>query len=86
MEYRRMGKTGLQLSVLSFGSWVSFHKQIEQTYMILLCMISLSLYYTSLNMLFTNLSLFPTTACMINLIVLMYCIKQYEYVSKIKIK
>jgi voltage-dependent potassium channel beta subunit len=28
MEYRRMGKTGLQLSVLSFGSWVTFHKQI----------------------------------------------------------
>lgn len=29
MEYRRMGRTGLQLSVLSFGSWVSFHKQID---------------------------------------------------------
>lgn len=29
MEYRYMGKSGLQLSVLSFGSWVSFHKQIE---------------------------------------------------------
>jgi voltage-dependent potassium channel beta subunit len=29
MEYRRMGKTGLQLSILSFGSWVSFHKQIN---------------------------------------------------------
>ena len=26
-----MGKTGLQLSVLSFGSWVTFHKQIEDT-------------------------------------------------------
>lgn len=26
-----MGKTGLQLSVLSFGSWVSFHKQIDDT-------------------------------------------------------
>ncbi len=24
-----MGRTGLQLSVLSFGSWVSFHKQIN---------------------------------------------------------
>jgi voltage-dependent potassium channel beta subunit len=24
-----MGKTGLQLSVLSFGSWVTFHKQIQ---------------------------------------------------------
>jgi voltage-dependent potassium channel beta subunit len=29
MEYRRMGRTGLQLSVLSFGSWVSFSKQIN---------------------------------------------------------
>lgn len=29
MEYRYMGKTGLQLSVLSFGSWVTFHKQFE---------------------------------------------------------
>ncbi|WP_026750434.1 aldo/keto reductase [Sediminibacterium sp. C3] len=29
MDYRRMGRTGLQLSVLSFGSWVSFHKQIN---------------------------------------------------------
>ncbi len=29
MEYRVMGKTGLQLSVLSFGSWVTFHKQIN---------------------------------------------------------
>ncbi|MEO8171892.1 MAG: aldo/keto reductase [Sediminibacterium sp.] len=29
MEYRRMGRTGLQLSVLSYGSWVTFHKQIN---------------------------------------------------------
>jgi voltage-dependent potassium channel beta subunit len=29
MEYRKMGRTGLELSVLSFGSWVSFHKQID---------------------------------------------------------
>jgi len=29
MEYRRLGKAGLQLSVLSFGSWVTFHKQIS---------------------------------------------------------
>jgi voltage-dependent potassium channel beta subunit len=28
MEYRYMGRTGLQLSVLSFGSWVTFAKQI----------------------------------------------------------
>lgn len=31
MEYRRMGKSGLQLSILSFGSWVSFHKQIDDS-------------------------------------------------------
>ena len=29
MEYRRLGRSGLQLSVLSFGSWVSFSKQIN---------------------------------------------------------
>jgi voltage-dependent potassium channel beta subunit len=29
MDYRYMGRTGLQLSLLSFGSWVSFHKQID---------------------------------------------------------
>lgn len=29
MEYRRLGKSGLQLSILSFGSWVSFKNQIE---------------------------------------------------------
>ncbi len=29
MEYRKMGNSGLQLSVLSFGSWVTFHKQIN---------------------------------------------------------
>lgn len=29
MEYRRLGKSGLQLSIISFGSWVSFHKQIN---------------------------------------------------------
>jgi voltage-dependent potassium channel beta subunit len=29
MEYRQLGKSGLQLSVLSFGSWVTFHKQIS---------------------------------------------------------
>ena len=28
MEYRRLGKTGLQVSVLSFGSWVSFKDQM----------------------------------------------------------
>lgn len=29
MEYRRMGKTGLQLSALSFGSWVTFARQTD---------------------------------------------------------
>ena len=31
MEYRRMGCSGLQLSVVSFGSWVTFHKQINDS-------------------------------------------------------
>jgi len=31
MEYRRMGKTGLQLSVLSYGSWITFAKQVDDT-------------------------------------------------------
>ena len=29
MEYRRLGKSGLQLSVLSYGSWVSFKNQVD---------------------------------------------------------
>lgn len=29
MQYRRLGHTGLQLSVLSFGSWVSFGPQLD---------------------------------------------------------
>lgn len=29
MEYRRLGRSGLKVSVLSFGSWVSFSKQIN---------------------------------------------------------
>ncbi|HXB44279.1 MAG TPA: aldo/keto reductase [Puia sp.] len=31
MEYRYLGRSGLQLSILSFGSWVTFHKQIEDS-------------------------------------------------------
>lgn len=31
MEYRIMGKTGLQLSILSYGSWVTFAKQIDDS-------------------------------------------------------
>ena len=29
MEYRRLGNTGLRLSVLSFGSWVTFDTQLD---------------------------------------------------------
>jgi len=29
MEYRRLGKSGLKVSALSFGSWVTFGKQID---------------------------------------------------------
>jgi voltage-dependent potassium channel beta subunit len=28
MEYRRLGNSGLKLSALSFGSWVTFHNQL----------------------------------------------------------
>ena len=28
MEYRRLGKSGLQVSAISFGSWLTFGKQI----------------------------------------------------------
>ena len=31
MIYRRMGRTGLQISALSFGSWVTFGKQIDDS-------------------------------------------------------
>jgi aryl-alcohol dehydrogenase-like predicted oxidoreductase len=27
MNYRQLGKTGLRVSELSFGSWVTFHNQ-----------------------------------------------------------
>lgn len=30
MEYRYLGKSGLQVSALSFGSWVTFSKQIDE--------------------------------------------------------
>ncbi len=29
MEYRRLGRTGIKLSVLSFGSWVTFDAQMK---------------------------------------------------------
>lgn len=31
MEYRRLGKSGLQVSALSFGSWLTFGKQITDS-------------------------------------------------------
>lgn len=31
MLYRRLGSTGLQLSALSFGAWVTFGKQIGRS-------------------------------------------------------
>ena len=29
MQYRKLGKTGIQISAVSFGSWLTFGKQIE---------------------------------------------------------
>ncbi len=29
MEYRNLGKSGLRVSALSFGSWVTFHNQVD---------------------------------------------------------
>lgn len=29
MEYRRLGKAGIKLSELSFGSWVTYHNQVD---------------------------------------------------------
>ena len=29
MQYRRLGRTGLQLSELSLGSWVTYHNQVD---------------------------------------------------------
>ncbi|HEY4377349.1 MAG TPA: aldo/keto reductase, partial [Acidimicrobiales bacterium] len=31
MEYRRLGRSGLKVSVLSFGSWVTFGTQVDTT-------------------------------------------------------
>ncbi len=31
MEYRRLGKSGVQVSLVSFGSWISFTKQVDDT-------------------------------------------------------
>ena len=29
MQYRRLGKSGLQVSEFSYGSWVTFAKQVD---------------------------------------------------------
>jgi aryl-alcohol dehydrogenase-like predicted oxidoreductase len=29
MQYRKLGSSGLKVSELSFGSWVTFHKQVD---------------------------------------------------------
>ncbi|MEP7099624.1 MAG: aldo/keto reductase, partial [Burkholderiales bacterium] len=29
MEYRRLGRSGLQVSELSLGSWVTYHNQVD---------------------------------------------------------
>ena len=31
MEYRKMGNTGLKLSILSYGSWVTFSRQVDDS-------------------------------------------------------
>src|SRR5437762_9513201 len=31
MDYRRLGKSGLKVSALSFGSWVTFSNQLAET-------------------------------------------------------
>ena len=31
MVYRRLGRSGIKVSVLSFGSWVTFHNQVDVT-------------------------------------------------------
>lgn len=30
MQYRRLGSSGIKLSELSFGSWVTFNKQVDE--------------------------------------------------------
>ena len=32
MEYRHLGRTGLKVSVLSYGAWVSFGNQVTGVY------------------------------------------------------
>ena len=31
MEYRKLGKSGLSVSVLSYGSWVTFKNQVDDS-------------------------------------------------------
>ena len=30
MNYRRLGRSGLQVSELSLGSWVTYHNQVDE--------------------------------------------------------
>ena len=48
MEYRKLGNSGLKVSALSFGSWVTFSNQVDaklaqQMFGICLIMVSISL-------------------------------------------
>ena len=29
MQYRRLGRSGLQISELSLGSWITYHNQVD---------------------------------------------------------
>ena len=31
MQYRRLGKSGLKVSELSLGSWITYHTQVDVT-------------------------------------------------------
>ena len=30
MQYRRLGRSGLRVSLLSLGSWVTYHNQVDK--------------------------------------------------------
>lgn len=37
MEYRHLGRTGLKVSALSFGAWVTFGNQVHPSHPLHLC-------------------------------------------------